>query len=156
MLTKFCNKCKTEKTIDNFYYRKDRNIYDQPCKSCRRDYYKDYRDSNREKLQDYQRQWVDDNRDKHNEYNRKRNARLKKLVMGHYGNKCVCCGETEPLFLTIDHINNDGNEHRKTIHGDKIYSHIIKENYPDTFQILCFNCNIGKHLNGGVCPHRNS
>ena len=33
-------------------------------------------------------------------------------VLDHYGRACSCCGETEPAFLTIDHVNNDGAEHR--------------------------------------------
>jgi hypothetical protein len=24
----------------------------------------------------------------------------------------------------------------------------------DTFQVLCFNCNIGRERNGGMCPHK--
>ena len=30
-----------------------------------------------------------------------------------YGSKCSCCGESESRFLTFDHINNDGAEHRR-------------------------------------------
>lgn len=82
-----------------------------------------------------------------------RYKRTKSLVFTHYGNKCKCCGEQEPIFLTIDHINNDGNKHRKVI-GRKLYAWIVKNNFPDTFQILCFNCNTGRHFNGGICPHQ--
>jgi hypothetical protein len=35
-----------------------------------------------------------------------------------------------------------------------VLRYIIKNNYPDDFQILCANCNWGKQLNGGVCPHQ--
>lgn len=38
--------------------------------------------------------------------------RLKLEVLAGYGGKCICCGETHPAFLTVDHINNDGAEHR--------------------------------------------
>ena len=27
------------------------------------------------------------------------------------------------------------------------------QDFPEGFQILCFNCNAGKHRNGGRCPH---
>jgi hypothetical protein len=30
---------------------------------------------------------------------------------------------------------------------------IIRENYPPEYQVLCFNCNCGRALNGGRCPH---
>ena len=75
------------------------------------------------------------------------------LVFDHYGRTCICCGESEFRFLTIDHINNDGATHRKAI-GGNLYSWLIKNQFPDGFQVLCFNCNHGKHLNGGICPHQ--
>jgi len=77
----------------------------------------------------------------------------KEHVFGHYGKKCVCCGETNTHFLTIDHVNNDGARHRKEIGCSKTYSWLLKNNFPDGFQVLCYNCNFGKYLNGGICPH---
>lgn len=76
-------------------------------------------------------------------------------VMDHYGGKCICCGESEILFLTIDHIYGGGNQHRKDIKkwGSGFYKWLIKENFPNDFQLLCHNCNMGKHRNGGICPH---
>jgi hypothetical protein len=73
----------------------------------------------------------------------------------HYGARCACCGETNRGFLTIDHINNDGARLRK-IHGSGLsfYRWIIKSNYPDFFQVLCYNGNFGRQRNGGHCPHR--
>lgn len=86
--------------------------------------------------------------------------KLKKLVMDEYGGKCVCCGETEILMLTLDHVNNNGNVHRLELNkgkkggaGHKIYVWARDNNYPDSLQVLCWNCNVGKQLNGGVCPH---
>lgn len=32
----------------------------------------------------------------------------RKKCFDQYGAICACCGETEILFLTFDHINNDG------------------------------------------------
>lgn len=75
-------------------------------------------------------------------------------VLDHYGNKCACCGETNPKFLTIDHINNDGSKHRKLINSSRLCPWLVKNNYPDNFQILCWNCNHGKQLNNGICPHK--
>ena len=95
-------------------------------------------------------------------YARKRRVDLKEIVYGHYGWLCNCCGETEPLFLSIDHVNNDGANHRRNMNGGKsqtngadltVYREIIRSDFPDTYQILCFNCNTGKHRNNGVCPH---
>lgn len=85
--------------------------------------------------------------------------KLKKSVMSHYGGECSCCGESELAFLTIDHIENNGSEHRKSLPdskfstGERFYRWLRDNNYPDGFQVLCMNCNFGKHLNNGVCPH---
>ena len=71
-----------------------------------------------------------------------------------YGGMCKCCGEQEPMFLSIDHVDNTGATHRKIIgKGSQIYKWLRDNNYPTGFQILCMNCNLGKSRNGGVCPH---
>jgi hypothetical protein len=90
---------------------------------------------------------------------RDRYAKHKSQVFDHYGNKCGCCGESEPLFLTIDHIENDGYLHRKrkepggSAHGN-IYGWLCRNGFPEGFQVLCMNCNQGKHRNKGICPHQ--
>lgn len=69
-----------------------------------------------------------------------------------YGGKCVCCGETELNFLTLDHINNDGALQRKERSaGSATYKWVMKER-PADLQVLCYNCNCAKgHY--GICPH---
>lgn len=86
------------------------------------------------------------------------NARLKYRralraeVLRAYGEKCACCGERNHIFLTIDHIRNDGAKHRKTI-TTSFYLWLKQSGWPPGFQTLCYNCNCGKYKNGGVCPH---
>jgi hypothetical protein len=87
------------------------------------------------------------------------NEELRRQVFMAYGGySCKCCGETEPLFLSIDHVNNDGAEMRRSgVHsrgGTHFYQWLRKSGFPDGFQVLCMNCNVGKHRNGGVCPHQ--
>lgn len=89
----------------------------------------------------------------------KLNAQLREQVFTAYGcYKCACCGESEPMFLSIDHVENNGAEMRKSgIHsrgGTQFYQWLRKNKFPDGFQVLCMNCNVGKHRNGGVCPHQ--
>jgi len=82
---------------------------------------------------------------------------VKRQVMDAYGRVCVCCGEKELAFLTIDHVNGDGAAHRKatgTRGGIHFYKWLIREGYPKGFQVLCANCNLGRHVNGGHCPHQ--
>jgi hypothetical protein len=84
--------------------------------------------------------------------------RVKDAVYAAYGGyRCACCGETEKSFLAIDHVENDGYAHRKQIGfrgGIGIYLWIIKNQFPDGFQVLCYNCNQSKRINGGVCAHQ--
>lgn len=82
--------------------------------------------------------------------------RIKVEVINHYGGKCNCCGEEERMFLTIDHIASDGAEHRRNNNiksGSGTYRWLKKNGFPRGFQVLCYNCNSGRHINGGVCPH---
>jgi hypothetical protein len=72
-----------------------------------------------------------------------------------FGWKCSCCGEEDPRFLTLDHINNDGNIHREKKNEQQIMYQAKREGWPkDKYQCLCFNCNLGRSVNGGVCPHK--
>lgn len=84
------------------------------------------------------------------------------VIMAYGGYRCACCGETERLFLQLDHINNDGAEFRRklrtkkqnTASGPMTYKWVFDHNFPPGFQILCANCNHGKRMNNGVCPHQ--
>ncbi|MDE1839961.1 MAG: hypothetical protein KGH87_08590 [Thaumarchaeota archaeon] len=84
----------------------------------------------------------------------------RKEVIYYYSNgsmSCNCCGENIFLFLDIDHENNNGAEHRKEQNidpGSDTVDWIIRNNFPSGFGVLCSNCNVGKHRNGGICPHK--
>jgi hypothetical protein len=80
--------------------------------------------------------------------------RLKATVFAHYGSRCACCGESEPLFLSVDHVNGHTVPMRERIgRGYRTYKDIINSGFPDDIRILCINCNFGRERNGGVCPH---
>jgi hypothetical protein len=81
-----------------------------------------------------------------------RNKDLKVEVFKNYGNECICCGEDHIDFLNIDHLNNDGSEHRKIIGKGNLYTWLKKSGFPAGFQCLCTNCNHGKRINNGWCP----
>jgi hypothetical protein len=66
---------------------------------------------------------------------------------------CVCCGESILLFLALDHVNGGGHKQRKDTGGGGFYVWLRKNGYPEGFRILCHNCNFGRQLNGGICPH---
>lgn len=82
--------------------------------------------------------------------------RLKLQVFEAYGGcRCSCCGETEIVFLTLEHTDGGGRRHRKQMGGgDKVYAHLRRTGFPAGYEVLCWNCNAGRHFNGGVCPHK--
>lgn len=88
--------------------------------------------------------------------------RAKLVVLHHYSNgdmKCDCCGEKHLEFLTIDHINGGGVQHRKELGngklasgGGKFYTWLRRSGYPEGYRVLCLNCNFSKGV-FGYCPH---
>jgi hypothetical protein len=95
-------------------------------------------------------------RSKDSEQGKTKRKEIKAKVIEAYGGRCVCCGESEPAFLTLDHTNNDGSEHRKKMSQTSIYREVIRDGFPkDKFQQRSWNCNCGRQINGGVCPHKN-
>ena len=103
---------------------------------------------------------VEENRQKNLVASRKWNLDLKIEVLGHYGGICKCCKETDIRFLTIDHIHGGGGAQRKEIFKYKgagssaFYLWLKRNDYPEGYQVLCWNCNSGRHYNGGICPHK--
>lgn len=150
MTTKTCTKCSTSKDISKFAKQaKGKHGVTSVCKECKREYNRDHyapgSEAHTNKLQ----------------YLRDYRQQVKEQVFAHYGKQCACCGEDEPIFLTLDHMNNDGADHRRELlpgtprgaSADAVWRWVVKNDFPDTFQILCFNCNCGKQANG-VCPHQ--
>ena len=110
----------------------------------------------------YTRRWRDKNRAEYNRESRRRNkayrSKVRVEMIFNYGGKCVCCNEKEPRFLTLDHINNDGNMERRR--GPRSsQSHMLnlklrRLGWPKSaHQLMCWNCNSGRAVNGGICPH---
>lgn len=124
---------------------------------------KAYRQAHKEEIKAYQRTYFQAHKEKQKDYYKKHQDKLKasekfrhqerrKKVLDHYGQKCVCCGEAEERFLTIDHINNNGAEHKREMGNHDLYLWLVKNNFPEGFQTLCWNCNCGRRL--GLCPHK--
>ena len=129
-IVRICTKCKIEKPITEFTKRLNRKgkLHTQ-CKQCIA------------------------------EGSRKSHLKVRLLVLYHYSNGkmiCACCGEDTIGCLTLDHVNNDGADHRKKIgdFGNSVNRWIIKNNFPEGFQVLCYNCNCSKGANKGICSHK--
>lgn len=143
-----------EKVTMKKYYQKNKEKIKELDKA--------YRKRNKSELQEKKRAYYQANKhlwkkvsytDEYRDKAVKRNAKLRQQIIEIYGNKCACCGESELDFLAIDHINGDGNEHRKTFKGS-IYLWLKKYNYPKkSFRVLCHNCNMATRFNK-ICPHK--
>lgn len=83
-------------------------------------------------------------------------SRIRAEMIEAYGGACVCCGESMPQFLQLDHIYNDGAAERKVERAvaHPFWARLKKRGWPkDRYQLLCANCNFGKMINKGMCPH---
>lgn len=80
-------------------------------------------------------------------------TRRRKRVIAEYGGKCVCCGESDWRFLSLDHVDNDGAKHRSEVGNSRIYKWVEDNGFPKNIQILCYNCNMAKAFYG-KCPHQ--
>lgn len=116
-----------------------------------------------EKMKESMRQYYWRDPQRHRDVANKKSKELRRKVFEHYGLTCSCCGENEYEFLTIDHINNDGAKHREEIFGktwrsacgSRLYFWLIKNNFPEGFQTLCYNCNCARaKQEDKVCPHK--
>ena len=84
--------------------------------------------------------------------------KAKDIIFNWYGRSCVCCGEAEPLFLTLDHINGNGKQDRGKNQSNLTWYHNLAKKIrlgspPADLRVLCYNCNCGRQRNGGICPH---
>lgn len=61
-----------------------------------------------------------------------------------YGGKCVECGEADTEVLVLDHVNDDGHEHRKTVGNPQVFLDLKRRGYPPVVQVLCANDNMRK------------
>lgn len=150
-----CSTCKIKKENSEFYRSKNKsNGLTSQCKVCISDGVKRYAQTEKgkkirkESIKRYKKNHPDRVRKQENK--RRKDRRLQ--VLEHYScspPKCVMCGFDDIRALQIDHINGNGRDHRRQLGrraggSDIIIDFIIKNNYPDGFQILCANCNMIK------------
>lgn len=80
--------------------------------------------------------------------------KAKQAVFDHYGRKCVWCGFDDPRALSIDHKDSDGADHRRKLGGVNFYRWLVRQKFPDNFQVLCMNCQfIKRHDNHEFKPY---
>ena len=166
---KMCGRCRQEKHETEFSpsARFRRGTW---CRSCHLDYVQEWR---RNEPEAYQRIYnrsnakrLSDPRRRQAAYEANNEARKRRRdsVIAILGGACRCCKESEPRFLQVDHVKNDGPAHRRQLGATlnnrnqwagaqyRIYKEIVSGK-TDGLQLLCANCNWGKSQNRGICPH---
>jgi hypothetical protein len=126
------------------------------CPSCRKEYFADYYQRNRAKINAQVEARRKADPEKHLANRREKNRKLKIEVIAAYGGKCVCCKEKNIEFLAVDHENGGGRKHRTEIAGtgSAFYAWLKRNKFPkDGLRVLCHNCNQSLGLYG-YCPHQ--
>jgi len=156
MDTKFCSRCGQEKPISEFYRRRvdtSRNKAGELiawCKCCRLAYKRAWHARNKEKDNEHKRAYYRQNDECIKLKARAGRQQLKQEVIAHYSKgsmRCPICGIDDIVVLCIDHIDGNGQAHRRAIgrtSGAGFYQWLIQNNYPVGFQVLCYNCNMRK------------
>lgn len=115
-------------------------------------YQKEYRERPESKVLNSKRhrEWYLRNAKKIALRNRRREDAIRELVFGHYGNgvvACVGCGESRIDCLSLDHINDDGAQHRRgsgKTGGIAFYWLLKTQGLPLGLQTMCMNCQMVK------------
>lgn len=139
---KTCTKCKLELPLNMFtrHLRSNDKLYPS-CKKC---------------VAAWNRSWYQRNKESQCRYRKKQRFQYRQRVLDAYGGKCVCCSESEPSMLAIDHIHGGGNKERKNLYQctHTLFKILKDQGWPkDRYQLLCHNCNYSKHYYG-QCAHK--
>jgi hypothetical protein len=142
---RICRKCGVEKTLGEFRRHRPGYPLSYTCIEC----WDNTKDGKCRRCGGF---LVDGKCQRCKEADKRKHQKIRVAVLRFFGNKCACCGISESIFLTLDHVNNDGNEHRRKVGQNRIYRlayyDIMKGTQPVGLQLLCWNCNSAKHIYG--------
>ena len=146
-----CNTCGEIKPLDQFFKR-DKISYFNRCKECEGKYQREYYRSLRKrgictrcrKRKTTSTAACDECRIETRRLSREYNANVREEVLKAYGGRCAKCGETRLEVLTLDHIDGQGNEHRRRVKQNNMNYLLRAEGFPPGIQVLCGNCHLIK------------
>lgn len=162
-----CIKCKIGLVAKKNWAPARAADHDYVCDECKRtmkrayrlehpDYFrkrgKERREKHGDEMDKYSRIYYATNKTTINQTRKERGVKMRLQAIALLGGGCICCGETNPLFLTYGHINNDGSAWRKShgITGGVGTSIWIINNLSEAipiFQLECWNWNCSKLRN---------
>ncbi len=131
-----CNKCQTILTDKN-WSPSTKNRFHNICKHCEYLYRKQFKPSKKEDPEKWQYQ---------NDLTKLDKIFTRLEMIKAYGVNCVHCGENNPGFLVLDHINNNG--YLEVVPNGHDFNRMLKRHgFPGKgtqLQLLCHNCNAVK------------
>lgn len=134
MKTKFCNKCKKDKSVDDFHKNPTKKDGLQTmCKECRKEYHKEHYNKNSEKYKQ----------------NAKQNRQQIVNFVNRYKQITGCKKCTEKRFWVLEFHHRDKDEKSDDINNIIKFSgslRLVKEEIRKC-DILCSNCHKDFHYN---------
>lgn len=114
---------------------------------------REYASRNKKKIENYYK----NNKDRCKEQSKNQAIDAAFKCLSHYkkGEKieCVFCKESQYEFMSLDHIDGNGAEHRRLNNyesGTSTYLWAKRNNYPPIFQVACMSCNHARSRRGSV------
>jgi hypothetical protein len=79
---------------------------------------------------------------------KRKRVRQRLAVIERYGGQCAFCGSDQYEYLTMDHVNGNGNAHRAQL-PDSLVAFLYASDFrPDLYRVLCWNCHMALTLFG--------
>lgn len=145
------------------YYEKNkdkinakRRVYEAKNKDKLRERYRVWYHSNIDKIRSYyskerRHKYYIDCKERHLAQSKEYHENNRLLVLSHYSKTETpsCCWNgcdiNDTDMLQLDHIDNNGSDHRKQLKTNKsIWRWVINSGFPEGFQVLCANHNMKK------------
>ena len=102
-------------------------------------------------MRDYQRLYRVANKERIRKQKHAHRLAVRAEGIAYYGARCACCGELEPMFLTMEHRHGRTRGDRAT--GLQAWVKAKAQGWPNDIELLCFNCNCARGA-FGECPHQ--
>jgi transcription elongation factor Elf1 len=151
-----CSRCGIKLTSEN-WYESDKSRPTHRCKQCRIKQEQKYQRTHHKDYLRSQRKYAESHREQKRKQTKEWAVKVKIEVLVHYSgtNPPQCAnpfGEHKEPYttieaLTIEHPNQDGAEDRERIFGRRravggihFYLWLRDHNYPEGYEVLCFNC----------------
>lgn len=127
METKICSKCKKEQFINNFRFRKEKNIFCSQCKQCERERQKKYYEKNKKYYSEYRKLHSEEQK----KYNYEHREKIKEYNCNYYNKHKMKLREEHNKYKKQNREKiNQYNKKRKTdkliYFKDKIRINVLK------------------------------